>query len=34
MTAIYRFGSDEQRAHYLPKMRTGEFLGAFALTQP
>jgi glutaryl-CoA dehydrogenase len=34
MTAIYRFGSDEQRNHYLPKMRTGEILGAFALTEP
>jgi glutaryl-CoA dehydrogenase len=34
MTAIYRFGSDEQREHYLPKMRTGEILGAFALTEP
>ena len=34
MTAIYRFGSDEQRDHYLPKMRTGEILGAFALTEP
>lgn len=34
MTAIYRFGSDEQRAHYLPRMRTGEILGAFALTEP
>jgi glutaryl-CoA dehydrogenase len=34
MTAIYRFGSDKQRDHYLPKMRTGEVLGAFALTEP
>jgi glutaryl-CoA dehydrogenase len=34
MPAIYKFGSDEQRAHYLPKMRTGEILGAFALTEP
>ena len=34
MTAIYRFGSDEHRAHYIPKMRSGEILGAFALTEP
>jgi glutaryl-CoA dehydrogenase len=34
MTAIYRFGSDEQRAHYIPHMRSGEILGAFALTEP
>jgi glutaryl-CoA dehydrogenase len=34
MTAIYRFGSDEQRDHYIPRMRSGEILGAFALTEP
>ncbi len=34
MTAIYRFGSDEQREHYIPRMRSGEILGAFALTEP
>ena len=34
MTAIYRFGSDEQRDHFIPRMRTGEILGAFALTEP
>ena len=34
MTAIYRFGSDEQRERLLPGMRTGEILGAFALTEP
>ena len=34
MTAIYRFGSDEQRGHYIPLMRSGEILGAFALTEP
>ena len=34
MTAIYKFGSDEQRAQYLPGMRTGDILGAFALTEP
>lgn len=34
MGAIHYFGSDHQRAQYLPKMRTGEILGAFALTEP
>ncbi|MDQ2682839.1 MAG: acyl-CoA dehydrogenase family protein [Chloroflexota bacterium] len=34
MPAIYKFGSEEQKAEYLPKMRTGEILGAFALTEP
>ena len=34
MGAIYYFGSDEQKAHFLPRMRTGEILGAFALTEP
>lgn len=34
MPAIYKFGSEEQKEHYLPKMRTGEILGAFALTEP
>lgn len=34
MAAIYHFGSDQQKAHYLPLMRTGEILGAFALTEP
>jgi len=31
---IVRFGSDRQKAHYLPKMATGEWLGSFALTEP
>ena len=34
MTAIHRFGSDEQKAAYLPGMREGEILGAFSLTEP
>lgn len=34
MTAIYRFGSQQQKDYYLPRMRTGEILGAFALTEP
>lgn len=31
---IVRFGSLEQKQHYLPKMATGEWLGSFALTEP
>ncbi len=27
-------GTEEQKAHYLPKMATGEIIGAFALTEP
>lgn len=28
------FGDDEQKMHYLPKMARGEWIGAFALTEP
>ncbi|MFI5395509.1 MAG: acyl-CoA dehydrogenase family protein [Candidatus Binatia bacterium] len=28
------YGSDEQRARYLPRLTTGEWLGAYALTEP
>jgi alkylation response protein AidB-like acyl-CoA dehydrogenase len=31
---IERFGNDAQRKRYLPKMATGEMLGAFGLTEP
>lgn len=31
---IVRFGSDAQKRRYLEKMATGEWLGAFALTEP
>ncbi len=31
---IERFGSEEQKKHYLPKLASGEFLAAFALTEP
>ena len=34
MYAIYRFGSEEQRTKYLPKLANGEMLGAFGLTEP
>ncbi|GAB3966588.1 acyl-CoA dehydrogenase family protein [Plantactinospora veratri] len=31
---IYRFGTDEQRARWLPKLVTGEALAGFGLTEP
>jgi len=31
---IYKFGTEEQREKYLPRLTSGEFLGAFALTEP
>ncbi|MEB3196061.1 MAG: acyl-CoA dehydrogenase family protein [Candidatus Sericytochromatia bacterium] len=31
---IAAFGSEEQKARYLPKMATGEWIGAYALTEP
>lgn len=31
---IRYFGSAKQKAHYLPKLASGEYLGAFALTEP
>ena len=31
---IDRFGNEEQRKRYLPKMASGEHLGAFGLTEP
>jgi alkylation response protein AidB-like acyl-CoA dehydrogenase len=31
---IARFGSEEQKARYLPKLASGEWLGAWALTEP
>ncbi|MBI4514231.1 MAG: acyl-CoA dehydrogenase family protein [Deltaproteobacteria bacterium] len=31
---IIRFASEAQKRHYLPKMASGEWLGAFALTEP
>ena len=30
---IYRFGSDEQKARYLPKLAKGEIMGAVAMTE-
>ena len=34
MFAIHRFGSDEQRAEWLPRMRSGEAIGCFGLSEP
>src|SRR5690625_28907 len=31
---ILYFGNDEQKNYYLPKLATGKYLGAFALTEP
>jgi len=34
MHAIYKFGSEEQKEKYLPKMATGCLIGCFGLTEP
>lgn len=34
MHPIYAYGSEEQRAKYLPKLATGEWIGCFGLTEP
>ena len=34
MYPIHAFGSDEQKAQYLPRMATGELIGCFGLTEP
>src|SRR3954470_13403288 len=31
---IYRFGTEEQKQHWLPRLCAGEALGAFGLTEP
>lgn len=31
---IYEFGTNEQRAKYLPRLCSGEWIGAFGLTEP
>ncbi len=33
-SAIMRWGSEEQKQHYLPKLCSGEWLGCFGLTEP
>lgn len=34
MYPIYKFGTEEQRKKYLPKLASGEYLGCFGLTEP
>lgn len=34
MYPIYKFGSEEQKKKYLPKLASGEYLGCFGLTEP
>jgi len=34
MYPIWKFGTEEQRMKYLPKLSTGEFMGCFGLTEP
>ncbi len=34
MYPIYKYGSEEQRNKYLPKLASGEWLGCFGLTEP
>jgi glutaryl-CoA dehydrogenase len=34
MYPIWKFGTEEQRQKYLPKLSTGEFMGCFGLTEP
>jgi butyryl-CoA dehydrogenase len=34
LSPIYYFGTDEQKKKYLPKLSTGEHIGAFGLTEP
>ncbi len=34
MYAIWKFGSDEQRTEWLPRMATGDAIGCFGLTEP
>jgi glutaryl-CoA dehydrogenase len=34
MYPIWKYGSEEQRQKYLPKLATGEMMGSFGLTEP
>ncbi len=34
MYPIWAYGSEEQRQTYLPRLATGEWIGAFGLTEP
>lgn len=31
---IQKFGTDEQKEHYIPKFVSGEYIGSFAMTEP
>ena len=33
-SALVRWGTEEQKQHYLPKLCSGEWLGCFGLTEP
>jgi hypothetical protein len=33
-SALLRWGTEEQKQHYLPKLTSGEWLGCFGLTEP
>jgi glutaryl-CoA dehydrogenase len=34
MYPIWKYGNEEQRVRFLPKLATGEFIGCFGLTEP
>src|SRR5512133_1837611 len=34
MYPIWKYGNEEQRLKYLPKLASGEFMGCFGLTEP
>ena len=34
MYPIWKFGSDEQKEKFLPKLASGEMMGCFGLTEP
>ena len=34
MHPIYTFGSEDQKQRFLPKLASGEYIGAFGLTEP
>ena len=34
MYPIWKYGTEEQRKKYLPKLASGEYMGCFGLTEP